>query len=292
MRVYIFGCILWRYHDERERFDKMKMKPLQMAKPPVEEAADPRPLIPTSLVGSFKGGSLKTAIAVAVAERLALSGLHVVLLATDSQEDARNRLGLKTAVSGGARVTRGTGTVTLLEMLPAQAINVLYRVGFSQLGQVDAVVVDTPPVRHGGSLPGVLLFATTDGDDATRSLCSMLRQTPTNTEILLVRYHTLNSRPSPEDWKQEAEAIVQAVGGERKWIYLPEPLPRSDPVKKALDAGLSVWDLPRRNRTLEFLTGVETLARESWLRIHPDTPLPPKPRKAPVYVPGWEDEDD
>jgi hypothetical protein len=82
------------------------------------------------------------------------------------------------------------------------------------------------------------------------------------------------------------------VGGERTWIYLPEPLPRSDPVKKALDAGQSVWDLPRRNRTLEFLTGVETLAHVAWRRIRPGSELPPRPRRAPVSVPGWDDDDD
>jgi hypothetical protein len=269
-----------------------KPKPLQMAKPPVEAADEMKPLFPTNLIGSFKGGALKTVLAVAMAERLAMSGLQVVLLATDNQEDARHRLGLRAGDPGAARVTRGSGTVTLLEMTPPQAIQVLYRSGFSQLGKVDTVVVDTPPIRHGGSLPGVLLFATTDGDDATRNLCSMLRQTPTNTEIVLVRYHTLSSRASPEDWTEEANAIVHAVGGERKWIYLPEPLPRSDPVKKALDAGQSVWDLPRRGRTLEFLTGVETLSREAWVRIHPGVDLPSRPRKAPTYVAGWEDEDD
>lgn len=269
----------------------MKVRPLQKAEPPVEKLVAPEPLVPTILVGSFKGGALKTALAVSIAERLSMSGLQIVLLATDSQEDARNRLGLA-SIEGHARVTRGTGTVTLLEVLPAQAISLLYSKGFAQLGHVDAVVVDTPPVRHGGSLPGVLLFATTDGDDATRSLCSMLRQTPTNTEIVLVRYQTLQSRPAREEWEQEADAIIEAVGGDREWHYLADPLPRCDPIKKALDAGQSVWELPRRNRTLEFLTGVETLAKAAWPRIRPGSDLPSRPRRAPVYVQGWDDEDD
>jgi CobQ/CobB/MinD/ParA nucleotide binding domain len=271
----------------------MKAKPLQMAKPPVEEAAEMRPLVTTNVAGSFKGGALKTSVAVALAERLALSGLNVVLLACDNQEDARNRLGLKSSDPGTARVKRGAGTITLVESTMPTARRLLYDVGFAQLGTVDTVVVDTPPVRYGGSLPGVLLFATTDGDDATRSLVSMLRLTPQNTDIVLVRYHTLTARPSPEEWEEEVDAITQAVGErEREMIYLTDPLPRSDPVKKALDAGQSVWDLPRRNRTLEFLTGVETMAEIAWRRIRPGSELPPRPRRAPGYVRGWEDEDD
>lgn len=271
----------------------MKAVPLQSAKPPVDDPGEWEPLVPTIVIGSYKGGALKTALAVALAERLALAGLHVVLLACDGQEDARHRLGLKAKDPGTARVSRGTGTITLLGMVTAQAMQLLYSLGFAKLGQVDAVVVDTPPVVHGGSLPGVLLYATTDGDDATRNLCTMLRLTPENTDIALVRYHTLNARPSEEDWKQEVDAIKQAVGArERDIRYLKEPLPRSDPVKMALDAGQSIWDLPRRNRTLEFLTGLETLARAAWPRIRPGSELPPKPRKAPVYVRGWNDDDD
>lgn len=271
----------------------MKATPLQSAKPPVEASGEWEPLVPTIVVGSYKGGALKTALTVALAERLALAGLHVVLFACDSQEDARHRLGLKAKDPGTARVNRGTGTITLVALTTAQATQMLYRVGLAQLGQVDTVVVDTPPVVHGGSLPGVLLFATTDGDDATRNLCTMLRRTPQNTDIALVRYHTLNSRPSEEDWEQEVGAIKQAVGARDKEIrYLKEPLPRSDPVKRALDAGQSVWDLPRRNRTLEFLTGVETLATAAWPKIRPGSALPPRPRKAPVYVQGWDDDDD
>jgi hypothetical protein len=269
----------------------MKAKPLPTAKPPVDESDEMTPLVPTCVLGSYKGGALKTALAVALAERLALAGLHVVLLACDGQEDARARLGLKPTDPSVARVARGTGTVTLAGMPTAQATQFLYRDGFGKLGRVDTVVVDTPPVRHGGSLPGVLLFATTDGDDATRNLCTMLRLTPKSTTIALVRYHSLNSRPDPAEWRQEVDAISQAVGGDREMLFVPDPLPRADPVKRALDAGQSVWELPRRGRTLELLTGLETMATAAWNRVHPDTPFPNRPRKAPGYVQGWDDDD-
>lgn len=268
----------------------MKAKPLPTAKPPVEAAGELTPLVPTCVVGSFKGGALKTSLAVALAERMALAGLTVVLFACDGQEDARARLGLKPTDPPVAKVTRGAGTIVIAGLPTAQATQFIYRDGLGKLGHVDLVVVDTPPVRHGGSLPGVLLFATTDGDDATRNLCSMLRLTPKNTDIVLMRYHTLASRPDPDEWVDEVNAIATAVGGNREMLYLP-PLPRADPVKKALDAGQSVWELPRRGRTLEYLTGVESMAAAAWKLVHPESDLPPRPRKAPGYIPGWDEEE-
>jgi len=267
----------------------MKSKPLQTVTLPVEEADEMEPKVPTNVVGSYKGGALKTALAVALAERLALAGLQVVLLACDGQEDARKRLGLGPRDPSSAKVSRGTGSITIIGLSTQQAAQLIYRHGFAQLGQVDTVVVDTPPMLNGGRLPGALLFATTDGDDATQNLCTMLRLTPKNTEVVLVRYHALNSRPDHEEWAREVDAIETAVG--RHFIYLREPMPRSDPVKKALDSGQSVWELPRRGRTLEFLSGIEALAGKAWSRIRSGS-LPARPRKAPSYIPGWDEDDD
>lgn len=269
----------------------MKAKPLPTAKPPVEDAGEMTPLVPTCVVGSFKGGVIKTSLAVALAERMAIAGLTVVLFACDGQEDARNRLGLKPTDPPVVKVTRGAGTIVIAGMPTAQATQFIYREGLAKLGYVDLVVVDTPPVRHGGSLPGVLLFATTDGDDATRNLCSMLRLTPKSSDIVLVRYHIPATRPDPDGWVEEVNAIATAVGRrDREMMYLP-PLPRADPVKKALDAGQSVWELPRRGRTLEYLTGVESMAAAAWKMVHAESDLPAKPRRAPGYIPGWDEEE-
>lgn len=264
--------------------------PLPQAKPPVEAADIMTPKVPTAVVGSFKGGVLKTALAVGLAERLAMAGLTVVLLACDGQEDARHRLGLSPTDPNVARVTRGDGTILVAGMPTGTATKMLYEIGFGKLGHIDVVIVDTPPVRHGGSLPGVLLIAPTDGDDATRNLCSMLRLTPKNTEIVLVRVHTKNSRPDRDEWAREVDAISVAAGRD-DLKYISNPIPRADPVKDALDAGQSVWDLPRRGRTLEFLTELDTLAGVIWSKVRPKTPMPAKQRKAPGYVAGWSDDD-
>ena len=55
----------------------------------------------------------------------------------------------------------------------------------------------------------------------------------------------------------------------------PRPLPRTDELREALNRGQSVWTLPRRGRTREFIQGVESLAGAACARIRPDTTLPP-----------------
>ena len=70
---------------------------------------------------------------------------------------------------------------------------------------------------------------------------------------------------------------------------LDEPLPRVDAVKEACDKGRSVWSLPRRKPTIDFLSGVDTLAHLAWHRTGRDQQWPPMPPpgSTPLYVPGW-----
>ncbi len=253
---------------------------------PAEPAGDTAvPRLPTVVVSSWKGGVWKTCLSASLAERLAFAGLDVLYLVTDDQLDARRRLGISESDPDVARVQRGAGSVTVVGLAGPHAVEVLYRSGPGRLGRFDAIVVDTPPVKKGGCLPGVLLIAPTDGDDASANLIRMLRATPANTDVLLVR---IDAVPSKE-WARDAATIHDAsnhAGGS----YLPGPLPRTDEVREALNGGRSVWTLPRRGPTRDFLVGIESLAGAAWGRIRPDTTLPPLAAAAAsaVHIPGWD----
>lgn len=266
----------------------MPAKPIHAPRLPEERPGLYKPLLPTVVVASYKGGVGKTAVAVACAERLAWAGLQILLLTCDSQEDARSRLGVQTSEPQIARRAYGPGSVTVMGIRGAKAIDVLYRLGTEQLGlgTFDVAVLDTPPEVHGGSLPGVFLIAPLDGMDAARNLITMLRRTPQNSDIIMVRV----GRADAEEWAQNADAISEALG--RQLEFLPEPLPKSALIAEAHNQGHSVWTLRRSGPTQAFLRGINALAQMVWERINPRRPWPAQlpPASAAAYVPGWDDE--
>jgi hypothetical protein len=246
------------------------------------------PRLPTTVVSSWKGGVWKTAISASLAERLAFAGLDVLYLVTDDQLDARRRLGISESDPDVARVQRGPGSITVVGLAGAHAVDVLYRSGPGRFGRFEAVVVDTPPVKKGGCLPGVLLIAPTDGDDASANLIRMLRATPASTDVVLVR---IDAVPQQE-WAHDAAVIHGASDHTGGFSYLPSPLPRTADVREALNRGQSVWTLARRGATREFLQGIESLAGVAWGRIRPDSALPPLTANAAsaVHIRGWDDD--
>ena len=254
-----------------------------------DKAASLTPRRPTLVVGTFKGGCLKTAFAVATAERLAWSGLHVLLLTSDAQHDARYRLGVTPSDPQVARVVRGTGSVTVRGVRPSKAVELLYGPGPGELGDFHVVVVDTAPVEAAGAMPGVFLVAPVDGTDAARNLVTLLRGTPKNTTVVLAKYH----RMDPKAWKQSVNAIGEAAAVSNLW-FLPDPIPAAKPIHAAHDDGISVWDLPRRGNTKEFLDAVETVVHEAWKLFFSRQPMPAMPRRraGDAYVPGWSDDED
>ena len=248
------------------------------------------PLLPTVVVASYKGGAGKTALAVPIAERLALAGLRVLLMTCDTQEDARYRLGVSR--SEGALATRhyGAGTVTVAGIRGEKVIDVLYRKGPERmgLGSFDVAVLDTPPEVQGGSLPGVLLVATVDGADAARNVLTMLKRTPSNSDIVLVRL----GREDPDDWKQNVSVMEDVL--KRSLDFFPEPLLKTKRIKEAHNDGESVWTLPRTGRsTVTFLSAIETFARMAFERARPSHPwpAPPAPSSRAPYVSGWDDDE-
>jgi hypothetical protein len=256
---------------------------------PAEATSDTAvPRLPTTVVSSWKGGVWKTSISASIAERLAFAGLDILYLVTDDQLDARRRLGISEADPDVARVQRGPGSVTVVGLAGPHAMEVLYRSGPGRFGRFDAIIVDTPPVKKGGCLPGVLLIAPTDGDDASANLIRMLRATPANTEIVLVRIDAVPKR----EWAQDAATIEDASNHTGALSYLSDPLPRTDEVREALNRGQSVWTLARRGPTREFLQGIESLAGAAWDHIRPGTALPPLAAAAAsaVHVRGWDDD--
>jgi len=105
------------------------------------------------VVSSWKGGVWKTCLSASIAERLAFAGLDVLYLVTDDQLDARRRLGISEGDGAAfrpdvARVQRGAGSVTVVGLAGAHAVELLYRSGPSRFGRFDGIVVDTPPVTH------------------------------------------------------------------------------------------------------------------------------------------------
>lgn len=267
----------------------MPATPIRPARLAPEPPTNHKPLLPVVVVASYKGGTGKTALSVALAERLAWAGLRVLLMTCDSQEDARHRLGIDGSERAAAQRHYGSrGSLTVVGLRGSQAVDVLYRTGPQSNGlqEFDLAVVDTPPEIRGGSLPGVTMIATVDGTDAARNLITMLRQTPTNTRVILVAIGEGDAR----EWIKNARAIEAAAG--RELGCLGQPLPRSPQVKDAHDEGKSVWSLRRAGRTLAFLNGVETLARIAWELCNDDEELPTMPpsSSAVPYVPGWDDE--
>lgn len=265
--------------------------PIRPSRLPNDPPSTHVPLVPTVVVASFSGGVGKTALTVAIAERLGWAGLRVLMLTCDSQEDGRHRIGVLPSDSSiFHRLYGDDGSVIVAGMREAQAIDVLYRNGpdkFPSL-EFDIVVVDTPAKLHSGSLPGVLLITPVDGTDSMRNLMTMLRRTPDNTEVVLVRI----GRETPEKWAHDADVLEQVLG--RPVQYLAEPLPKSKPVKMAHDGGRSVWTLARRGRTGAFLRGVDALAQAAWRRLRPKRPGPmrvPPSASSTLFVPGWDDDE-
>lgn len=268
----------------------MPATPIRSVRLPHDPPPKHAPLIPTVVVASYKGGVGKTALTVAIAERLAWAGLRVLLLTCDSQEDARHRLGVQASDPMMARRTYGPeGSVTVVGIRGPKAVDLLYRLGPERLGlgTFDIAVVDTPPEAQGGGLPGVLLITPVDGTDAARNLLTMLARTPDNTDILLVHI----GRTDPDEWTMNAAEIEQALG--RSLQYIEEPLPKAKSIKQAHDAGRSVWTLPRTGLTADFLDGVETLAQTAWARLNLRRAWPAMPSRSASapYVPGWDDDE-
>lgn len=253
-----------------------------------DPTANAKPLLPTVVVGSYKGGVWKTTIAVALAERLAWAGLRVLLVTSDDQEDARFRLGLKASDPTVAKLPRGEGSVTVLPAHNVHVVDLLYRQGPERrgFGTFDVAVVDTPPELRGGMLPGVLLVATLDGADAARNLITMLRRTPANSSIVLVKVR----REDEDEWKENVEAIESVLGRDIQWLQ--KPLPLATPIRQAHDSGRSIWSLPRRGNTLECLEGIDILASYIWGKSgkRPQWPRMPTPGEATVYIEGWDTE--
>jgi hypothetical protein len=115
----------------------------------------------------------------------------------------------------------------------------------------------------------------------------MLRETPPNSNVILIKVHTSD----PKEWKKNALALEKAA--DRAIRYLAEPLPKTKPIEAAHNQGRSVWTLPRRGRTKDFLQGIETLVLSFASSAFPKQPWPAMPPLASTQaVAGWDDNDD
>ena len=241
-----------------------------------------RLVLPTIVVGGFKGGTIKTSTAVALAERFAWGGMKILLITTDDQLDTRRRLGL--SPSGPApSVQRGRGTVTVRGMTPDGLVTKLYGAEFD--GDYSIVIVDTPATVKGGTFPHTFLVAPVSNRDSINNLPRLLKRSRKSVTAVVFRFVETNRRMSADEWEGEVRAMYAAAG--RPFTYLEAPVHRSDPVSDAHATGVSVWGIDRRDNAREYLNTVNELAEIFWASVS-DAPLPPMPRRraSSVYVEG------
>ena len=246
------------------------------------------PKVATVVVTAWKGGTWKTSLAVALAERLALAGLRVGLLATDAQQDARSRLGVKPSDPDVARVERGEGVVVAVGLSGPQAADVLYR-NPRRLGSLDLAVVDTAPSRRGMRLPGTLVVVPVFDADSARNNVAALLAAPANCRVVLVK---TGGKLSASAWSREVEVIAEAA--DRPVQYAPKTLRAHPSVADSHAEGRSVWTLARRGAVKSYLDGVEVLADAAWRHAGREGALPelPDDDEDEVFIPGWDDADD
>jgi len=246
------------------------------------------PKVATVVVTAWKGGTWKTSLAVALAERLALAGLRVGLLATDAQQDARARLGVQPSDPEVVRVQRGEGVVVAVGLSGPQAADVLYR-NPARLGSLDLVVVDTAPSRRGMRLPGTLVVVPVFDADSARNNVAALLAAPANCRIVLVK---TGSKLSASAWRREVDVIAEAV--DRPMQYVPRTLRAHSSIAEAHAEGRSVWTLARRGAVESYLEGVEVLAEAAWRHAGGagSIPEPPRSGSGEAFIPGWDDADD
>ena len=266
----------------------MTAQPLPTRSSAAEAPVPAVPRVPTVVLTAWKGGVWKTSIAVALAERLALAGLRVGLLATDAQQDARARLGVQPSDPDVARVERGEGVVVAVGLSGPQAADVLYRTP-RRLGPLDLAVVDTAPSRRGMRLPGTLVVVPVFDADSARNNVAALLAAPANCRIVLVK---TGSKLSASDWSREVDVIAEAV--DRPMQFVPRSLRAHASVAEAHAEGRSVWTLPRRGAVKSYLEGVEVLAEAAWRHAGREEALPdlPDSDEDQVFIPGWDDADD
>ncbi len=246
------------------------------------------PKIPTIVLTAWKGGVWKTSLAVSLAERLAFAGLRVGLLATDAQQDARARLGIRPAAPDVARVERGDGVVVAVGLGGSQAADVLYRHP-ERIGPIDVAVVDTAPSRRGMRLPGTMVVVPVFDADSTRNNVAALLAAPKNCRLILIR---TGAKVPKDEWARDVNAVGQAL--DRDLQFVTAPLSPSSAIAGAHAEGRSVWSLPRRGAVKAYLEGIEVLAAAAWDHAGEVGALPPAPPSGSVeaFIPGWDDDDD
>jgi hypothetical protein len=266
----------------------MTAQPLPSRSLATDGAGPVEPKIPTVVLTAWKGGVWKTSIAVSLAERLALAGLRVGLLATDPQQDARARLGVRPSDPDIAHVERGDGVVVSVGLSASQAADLLYR-NPGRLGPLDLAVVDTAPSRRGMLLPGTLVVVPVFDADSTRNNVAALLAAPANCRIALVK---TGSKLSASVWSREVEVISEAIG--RDVQFVPHSLMAHASVAEAHAQGRSVWTLPRRGAVRSYVEGVDALAEAAWRHAGGQGPMPELPESGAdeAFIPGWDDADD
>lgn len=229
-----------------------------------EKSTSAKPLLPTLVCGSYKGGVGKTTMAVAIAERAYDVGLRVLLVAVDPQMDAARRFGLRPSPGSVTAVSNdGRGHLHILTDKSDRLVDILYRVRDHTVGY-DCVVVDTPVERRFGDLPGVQLWVPIDGADALRNAVGYLKSVPPSTMVT-----AYPSRRGKLADVEELERFVPRV------VVAELEVQDCDRVERAHRDHKSVWSIsPRRGRVTSLLGVADAAARDLWSSV-PKSGRPP-----------------
>lgn len=232
-----------------------------------------KPVVPTTIVTSFKGGVAKTTLSCALAERLCQAGMKTLLLTIDPQADAVYRLGtklsdepvhiVKQSANGGSLTVFATNSSTLLDLLYHS----------DSLGDFEGIVVDTPPEARIGKLDHVNYWIPVDGADAARNVQTLLKGRKDTSTVNLIAMFGI--KPSDlTDIARATKSEVYRVG-----------IPRSPTVKAALDSGKSPWNIEPRKRPLrKLLAVVEEMTYQLWDDVYgEDSEIPDAPQRLQAY---------
>lgn len=246
------------------------------------ESVSPKPLVPTLVCGSYKGGVGKTTMSVAIAERAYDVGLKVLLVAVDPQMDAARRLGVKPSPGKISVVSdEGRGCLHLLTEGSNHLVNILYR-DARYTADYDCVVVDTPVERRFGDLPGVQLWVPIDGADALRNAVAYLKSVPASTVVT-----AYPSRRGKLSDMEQLERILPHV------VVVDMEVQDCDRVERAHRDHKSVWSIsPRRGRVTSLLSVADAAARDLWASVprsgRPSWSEPSSASEEGYFFKGWD----
>lgn len=244
---------------------------------------DQKPLKPTLMVTSFKGGCSKTALSSAIAERLAYADTRILLVSTDPQMDSLKRAGERSAGPNEIIeiLKHNSGRLDILATTTQNVLQLIYA-NEDIAKQYDAFIIDTPPEARLGSLPNILYWIPNDGRDALQNNSTLLENRHSSSKMTLYAF-------GEEEIQKDLLKIAKRYPGVEVHY---EVIPLDSRIKAAHRACQSPWQIsPRRGKLVPFLDAATEAAQDLWNAMGRTGPLPAPPTPTSSHnVPpleGW-----